>query len=913
MMWGSLKTAMNPMRYLTFLAALLPMATVGPADAQDWIPTSITDELENPSVVRSADVDGDGDLDLVVSEFTEEEVLWFENTEGDASQWTRHLLMETFAFAEQLRVGDLDGDGDGDVVAVIESADRIEWYENAFGDGSFWVPHPLADMPSPSDIDLADVDGDGDLDVFSASESQDLVRWHENLDASGGSWTDRPFPGTIDRPYAIVGADLDGDLDVDLAVRVLGDQELVWYANANGDGSAWTSTFVAPTPSGFANLVAADVDGDGDVDLLDSRTVADTINWYENLDGDGSAWSEWVIDTDYTVGDLAAADLDGDGDVDVVAGNRAYTNLSGDGSSWEFTLFSTSATALDVADLNLDGRPDVAFGRRDQVDWSRNVPESPLTWNEAVFQLLGLLFFPDVELADFDGDGDLDVLQGANSGFPVPFLLSIQFNTNGDGTLWEAISIPISLPWNIRGIFSADQGDIDGDGDPDILVSVTGELFGSPRQRTLWLENASGDGRTWNQRSGGGGLGNLTLMDIDGDGDLDSMCACRGLIWTENTSGDGSSWQSRTVPTSGGVSFVAAGDVDGDGDMDFLTSGSSKISWYENVSGSFDAWVERIVSRSIWDAGDVVATDVDGDGDCDVISTGSSNSLAWYENVAGDGTAWIAHTIHRGLGGGPRITLADLDEDGDLDVLSSSEDDGTVLMHEKVLADGTLWTTRGVISGPADLSDFDIGDMDGDADLDILINSSPNGLPNSWYANPSLVAPYGATNPPRSLVLQDPTPEIGEDAVFELTNPLSTQAPGSLTWVFLSLAPAPGFPESGTSAQGLGMAGPSAPGEILISLADGDLAVGPYFAGPPWPGPGSPAEIALAIPNDRTLIGLPLYAQGLIEDPSASLGVRYGLTNALRITIADVLTALPPPAARSRSARRARGPSGSSR
>jgi hypothetical protein len=79
------------------------------------------------------------------------------------------------------------------------------------------------------------------------------------------------------------------------------------------------------------------------------------------------------------------------------------------------------------------------------------------------------------------------------------------------------------------------------------------------------------------------------------------------------------------------------------------------------------------------------------------------------------------------------------------------------------------------------------------------------------------------------------------------------------------------------------MTGPGAAGELLISLVPPD----PFevLAGPAWGGPGNPAEISIPIPGDPGLVGTTVYGQGLLVDPAAAGGVRFGLTDAVRIHV----------------------------
>ena len=144
---------------------------------------------------------------------------------------------------------------------------------------------------------------------------------------------------------------------------------------------------------------------------------------------------------------------------------------------------------------------------------------------------------------------------------------------------------------------------------------------------------------------------------------------------------------------------------------------------------------------------------------------------------------------------------------------------------------------------------------------------------------------YGCgVNPAGSMLVLSGLPAIGSTVVLGLDNPLGTQAAGSLPFMGLALAPfdASLFP-CGVQLPGFGMAAPGASGELLISIAPPD----PFatIAGPPWAGPGSPAAMPLPVPDNCNLIGLPVYAQGLIVDPTPGALVPFGLTDAVELRI----------------------------
>lgn len=142
--------------------------------------------------------------------------------------------------------------------------------------------------------------------------------------------------------------------------------------------------------------------------------------------------------------------------------------------------------------------------------------------------------------------------------------------------------------------------------------------------------------------------------------------------------------------------------------------------------------------------------------------------------------------------------------------------------------------------------------------------------------------PYGVQAPANTLSVLSGKPALGTTLTLGVRNPFGTQSAGSNTFLIFSMAPDPNFP-GGTSLNGFGMSAPGTPGELLINLQPPDP--GGLFTGPPLPGGGAPAAIGVPVPSSTSLLGLPVYFQALIADPTVALGVRLALTNGMEIAI----------------------------
>ena len=131
---------------------------------------------------------------------------------------------------------------------------------------------------------VADMDGDGDMDILSASWIDNTIALYDNNGAANPTWT--PVYITTDSTNArdVFAADMDGDGDLDVISASFNDST-TWYENNGCTGSTWTATNVPMTALGASSVFAADMDGDGDNDIVSAYSANNTIAWYETSVG----------------------------------------------------------------------------------------------------------------------------------------------------------------------------------------------------------------------------------------------------------------------------------------------------------------------------------------------------------------------------------------------------------------------------------------------------------------------------------------------------------------------------------------------------------------------------------------------------------------------------------------------------
>ena len=201
----------------------------------------------------------------------------------------------------------------------------------------------------------ADVDGDGDLDVLSASMRDHKIAWYENTDGAGTFGPQQVITSAVASPRSVYAADLDGDGDPDVLSAwgpVEDNWKIAWFENSDGAGSFGKQQVISTSASEPTSVSAVDLDDDGDLDVLATGYVS-TVSWYENTDGQGAFGPQQVITTEahpevFAAWSVYAADLDGDGDLDVLSASEAVPKVA----------LGTKACCLDAGDANRDGRFD---------------------------------------------------------------------------------------------------------------------------------------------------------------------------------------------------------------------------------------------------------------------------------------------------------------------------------------------------------------------------------------------------------------------------------------------------------------------------------------------------------------------------------------------------------------------------
>jgi hypothetical protein len=634
--------------------------------------------------------------------------------------------------AHHVASADFDLDGDTDLVVAV-LAYHLEFHRND-GEGRFQRDATVYPIPgafgsfSFGGLAVVDFDLDADADVVIATYQGSPCGVPDYLlrNLGGGTFALSPLTGTNDATMQLVPIDFDNDGDADLLqVNNHGSLFCSPYSsrllrNAGGTYADVTATLMPAAPFLKRSAAALDLQGDGWIDLVFDGGDVFVNNGTQLQPGPALPVSFSFV---------RAADLDADGDTDLLGGAGGALGILRNDGAGAFTIVggpAIPATPLAAVAGDIDGDADLdlvlVIGNAAPLEarlWRHDPGTVFVDVTATQLPSLSVLWpsvssmWPSVSLLDSDGDGDLDLLAA---------LHGIVHN-DGTGTFRRLDSQ--QTPAAGRAL------DADGDGDRDVV----GFFGSSPNASIGYWRNEDGGrfvragtvlvGVYWDWDT------NLVTLDYDGDGDDDIFVGQyserlvrvdAGPVFTETTS------VALPPPALPGVSRpvekAVPGDFDGDGDVDlFLARGaqyptSPQDALYRNDGlGTFsDVGPSHFVDGG--DTHDAVPVDFDGDGDLDLAIVNQPGGVRLFAN---DGTAHFTDVTatHMPAVAGIELLTVDIESDGDDDLVVGRASQPAMLLRNV----GGVYVDASSQLGPHVYSQHPLAsDADADGDLDLLLS-----------------------------------------------------------------------------------------------------------------------------------------------------------------------------------------------
>jgi len=695
-----------------------------------------------------ADMDGDGDLDVIYASYNSPivRVLYNDGTGG----YQAGSQMYVYPGQKSMITGDVNGDGITDAVSVNSNSSIMVFLGNRQGGFQSITTNTSLAAYNSNALTLADMNGDGKLDLVTSSSNHAVFVMLG--DGTGGFTPESGYDlGWLDSPNLVTIADVNGDGKLD---ALTGNYNTVSVLLGDGTGHFTSSTTVS-VERDPKSIAVADINGDGKLDLITANSFSSSVSvrWG---DGNGGFSGGMDIGVGYQPETLKVADVNKDGKMDIIVTNfygRSVTVLLGGektfateisastdqtgtlkiGDTITFTLSTElPVTVTGVPDLLLnngghavyaglddDGRPTFVYTVADGDDDTSDLSVAGVdTTNGTVDGRAAELSFAtptyfymrtsatSLSTVDVNGDGKLDILTASFFGSSVSVRL-------GDGAGGFSSPTHIAVGSSLR---SAVVADVNGDGKLDIL----GADFNSSSV-LVRLNDGSGGFLAATSVQVGYGPFSITVADVNGDGKLDILTPNYDYTISVRL-GDGTgNFSGSTAVAIGTAVNICVADVNGDGKLDILAPNMETDTISVRLgdgTGGFSGSTEVAVG---YDPYSVTTADMNGDGKLDIVAVNQTGATVSVR--LGDGAGGFSGSTEIAVGADPlSVAIGDVNSDGKLDIVTASYSGKSVSV---LLGDGTggILSSREITSN-SQISSVSLADVNSDGKLDILATRS---------------------------------------------------------------------------------------------------------------------------------------------------------------------------------------------
>jgi phosphoribosylamine-glycine ligase len=411
-------------------------------------------------------------------------------------------------------IGDINGDGNSDVVIALTGEDRLSWHAGD-GTGNFGPAQDIQGFVDVKFLSLADAEGDGDLDIYAGNDTD--IKIINNEVGLGTSWlldweNDESL---MEEMTVLLNIDFNGDGIMDFITDYSDDSgsdgTVFWAglpadANKNGRIAQRLMDFNKTTTRNYTAFAVGDVDRDGDLDLVSAFTNSSgnhKIKWRPNINDDDTFPFASSLNDIVTVADrinhIEAGDFNNDGWLDIIywlANNTLHAvYYNPDNGNWDSFELADDLNAMNhmaAGDLNNDGNLDLLMVFNKEFKWLSNTGVTN-GFGEANSLFVTPAGSPEIfhfALGDLDGDADADVVFTDRSNDNISWLTSgavVVPNTQPDIGSGPGVDhvVTFDVPMSAtRPLLFAEPVDADGD-----VMTITVTAIPDPAQGIVHLSS----------------------------------------------------------------------------------------------------------------------------------------------------------------------------------------------------------------------------------------------------------------------------------------------------------------------------------------------------------------------------------------------------------------------------------------